>query len=124
MKNREIQSLISLLASDTTRTLGEEVYKSLPLGERSDLVNSKALCNEVYSLLKNRLINPSGEFDKQGRFYAHNRHLINVRPPSGKWPYSQMIGCRTLKYVKALRDEHFKRLVNSKNPFTELKNLV
>ena len=57
---------------------------------------------EVYYLLKNRIINPSGYFDKAGRFWLENGDLINVREPSRSWPYSQMMAGRTLKYVKAV----------------------
>lgn len=58
------------------------------------------IINEIYQLLKIRKINPSGTFDNAGRFYAANSDLINVRTPSRAWPYSQMVACRTKKYVK------------------------
>ncbi len=57
---------------------------------------------QVYEMLKNRQIHPSGEFDKGGRFYAQHDDLINVRTPSRAWPFSHMTACRTLKYVKAV----------------------
>ena len=57
---------------------------------------------EVYEMLKDRVIHPSGKFDNGGRFYAENGHLISVRQPSRRWPYSQLQACRTLKYVKAV----------------------
>lgn len=67
---------------------------------------SKEEIKEVYLALKNREINPTGKFDKAGRWYAEHGDLINVRAPSRSWPYSQMQACRTLKYVKAVA-EHF-----------------
>ena len=60
------------------------------------------ILKEVYLMLKNREIHPSGSFDKQGRFYAKNSDLLNVRTPSAAYPYSQMTAARTLKYVKAV----------------------
>ncbi len=61
---------------------------------------------DVYAMLKNREVHPSGSFDKAGRFYAEHGELISVRSPSRAYPYSQMQACRTLKYVKAIV-EHF-----------------
>jgi hypothetical protein len=57
---------------------------------------------EVYGLLKDRKINPTGTFDGGGRFYLTNSDLIAVRAPSRRWPYSHMTAGRTLKYVKAV----------------------
>lgn len=59
----------------------------------------------VYTMLKDRDIHPSGSFDKRGRFYAENSELINVRSPSAAWPFSEMIACRTRKYVKAVAEK-------------------
>lgn len=59
----------------------------------------KEIINTVYKMLKNREINPSGKFDKAGRFYATNGDLIDVRTPSRAFPYSEMQACRTKKYV-------------------------
>ncbi len=73
---------------------------------------------QVYEMLKNREIHPSGEFDKGGRFYAKNEDLINVRTPSRNWPFSHMTACRTLKYVKAVAEKF-----NCQN-IDELKNCV
>lgn len=61
---------------------------------------SKEIIEEVYQMLKNREVNPDGDFDSQGRFYATNADLIDVRAPSKAWPYSQLVACRTKKYVK------------------------
>ena len=60
----------------------------------------KEIIDTVYKMLKNREINPSGQFDKGGRFYATNGDLIDVRTPSRAFPYSEMQACRTKKYVK------------------------
>lgn len=77
--------------------------------------NNNAI-NEVYQLLKNRVINPAGTFDNAGRFWLDNRDLINVREPSRAWPYSQMMAGRTLKYVKAVAKKF-----NCENDFNLLK---
>jgi hypothetical protein len=69
-------------------------------------VSSDEMIKKVYDMLKNREIHPSGEFDKGGRWYAKNSDLINVRSPSRAWPYSQMLACRTLKYVKKVYDKY------------------
>ncbi|HFD31318.1 MAG TPA: hypothetical protein ENJ28_01200 [Gammaproteobacteria bacterium] len=60
---------------------------------------------EVYEMLKNREIHPTGKFDNAGRWYAANDDLISVRSPSRAWPYSQMTACRTRKYVKAVAEK-------------------
>ena len=59
----------------------------------------------VYQQLRDRKINPAGTFDSGGRFYAKNSDLINVRSPSRAWPFSELVACRTLKYVKAVADK-------------------
>ena len=53
----------------------------------------------VYEDLQSRTVNPSGTFDRSGRFYAANADLISVRAPSRAYPYSHMLACRTKKYV-------------------------
>lgn len=62
----------------------------------------KEMIAQVYAELKERMIHPSGKFDKAGRWYADNDDLISCREPSRAWPYSQMQACRTKKYVKAV----------------------
>ena len=59
----------------------------------------------VFKRLQSREINPAGKFDHCGRWYADNADLINVRSPSATWKYSQMIACRTLKYVKKVAEK-------------------
>ena len=66
----------------------------------------KEIIDTVYKMLKNREINPSGHFDKGGRFYATNDDLIDVRTPSRAFPYSEMQACRTKKYVKLVCDKY------------------
>ena len=71
--------------------------------KRSKLIMSNDdYIKEVYQMLKNRDIHPSGEFDKAGRWSSDNSDLINVRTPSRAYPYSEMTACRTLKYTKAV----------------------
>ena len=61
----------------------------------------KEAINKVHALLRDRKIHPCGYFDKAGRWHSDNSDLIKVRPPSRSWPYSQMIACRSKKYVTA-----------------------
>ena len=65
---------------------------------------TKTAINRVYRELADREIHPSGSCDRQGRWYADNSHLINVRSPSNSWPYSEMVACRTKKYVTAVAE--------------------
>lgn len=60
---------------------------------------------EVYLSLKEREIHPTGTFDKQGRWYAKHRELICVRSPSKAYPYSELLACRTHKYVEAIAEK-------------------
>ena len=60
---------------------------------------------EVYTMLKERSVHPSGKKDQGGRWYADHGDLINVREPSRAWPWSQMASCRTKKYVKAIAEK-------------------
>jgi len=80
--------------------------------------NDKEMIQFVYTLLKERTLDPSGDFDKAGRFYAEHDDLIAVREPSRAWPYSHMLACRTKKYVKKVKEKF-----DCSNVF-ELINLV
>lgn len=64
------------------------------------------IINEVYQMLKDRIINPQGTFDSSGRFYLSNNDLINVRTPSRAYPYSEMNAGRTKKYVAKVCDKY------------------
>lgn len=66
----------------------------------------KEIINEVYKMLKEREIHPSGTFDNAGRFFAHNDDLIDVRYPSRSWPHSHMLACRTKKYVTKVCEKY------------------
>ena len=59
----------------------------------------------VHRLLRDRQINPTGEFDKAGRWHTGNDDLISVRSPSRRFPYSEMNACRTLKYCRAVAEK-------------------
>lgn len=65
-----------------------------------------AIIREVYEMLKNREVHPRGTLDSKKRFIADNDDLINVRAPSAAWPFSHMIACRTLKYVKKVAEKY------------------
>lgn len=60
----------------------------------------------VYMMLKNRELNPRGCFDSRGRFYLDDDELVDVRPPSAKYPYTQMKAGRTSKFVEAIADKY------------------
>jgi len=68
--------------------------------------NINKMIHSVYEMLQDREINPTGTFDKQGRFYAEHGDLISVRSPSKNFPYSQMSACRSLKYVKKVQEKY------------------
>lgn len=80
---------------------------------------SKQQINAVYTARRDRLTNPQGSFDKQGRWYpsaAENAdsYTDGLRSPSRAWPYSYLTGARTRKHVAALAEaapEYFTRLV-------------
>lgn len=57
--------------------------------------------NECFVALKEREKNPSGYFDKAGRFYLHDDliSLSTAREPSRAYPYSQMNEARTRKFL-------------------------
>lgn len=56
-----------------------------------------------YQNLRDRVTNPDGTFDKQGRFYLAGRSEYSccqsIRSPSKRFPYSEMKHGRTLKHV-------------------------
>lgn len=66
-------------------------------------VCTENMVNAVYADLKDRKIHPSGSFDTEGRWWAEHRDLIDVRAPSRRFPYSEMLACRTRKYVAAVQ---------------------
>ena len=63
----------------------------------------------VYFALKERLIHPEGEFDKQGRWYPSDEENCGVsrthRSPSRAYPYSYMTACRSRKHVKDVSEQ-------------------
>ena len=71
----------------------------------SEVKQQRAAVQRVFEMLRDREINPCGEFDNAGRFYAEHSDLISVRSPSRRWPYSHMVACRTKKYVLAVAKE-------------------
>jgi len=66
----------------------------------------KSEIKEVFTMLKNRELHPRGEFDEKGRFFLEDSHLVDVREPSKRYPYSQMTAGRTMKFVKAVITEY------------------
>lgn len=58
---------------------------------------------QCYFRRKERTENPSGNFDKQGRFYPNSEELqpccTYIRIPSKNWPYSLMVHCRSAEHI-------------------------
>lgn len=81
-----------------------KMYKETWVFEIQNYLTTEQLiyAHEVHKRLKERDINPSGKFDKQGRFYATHQELLFCRQPSKAWPYSQMNAARTFGYVCAV----------------------
>ena len=54
-----------------------------------------------YVALRDRRKNPTGTFDKRGRFYLAARFECcdYIRRPSRAWPYSEMLHGRTAEHV-------------------------
>jgi len=72
----------------------------------SNEIDQKVLATvREYIDLRDRVTNPEGTFDKQGRFYIAGRSEYAccqaVRSPSRRFPYSEMKHGRTLKHVAA-----------------------
>lgn len=63
---------------------------------------SRDVYKEVYVMLKDRALHPTGSFDKAGRFYLKDSELVDCRRPSAKYPYTQMNAARTASFVKAI----------------------
>lgn len=74
---------------------------------------TKEMINQIYMELKERMIHPAGKFDNGGRWYAENDSLISVRTPSRAFPYSEMVACRSKKYVKAVFEKFSCKTVES-----------
>lgn len=56
---------------------------------------------DEYVARRDRMANPPGTFDRQGRFYCDETYACcdGIRSPSVAYPYSQMTHARTLKHV-------------------------
>jgi hypothetical protein len=56
-----------------------------------------------YILLRDRIIDPCGKFDKAGRWYPDVEEQASccssVHGPTRAYPYSYMVHCRTMKHV-------------------------
>ena len=67
-------------------------------------MNSEII-QSVYLQLKERKIHPSGSFDKAGRWFADRQEAVaHIRSPSRAYPYSEMVACRTKKYVRFVQE--------------------
>lgn len=93
-----------------------EQYPDIDMRELEDAVIEKFDNNEctvttdemkeVYLMLKNRELHPCGEFDKAKRFYLRDSELVDVRTPSARYPFSQMVSGRTSKFVKDIAHKY------------------
>jgi hypothetical protein len=73
--------------------------------ENSDTIVQAA---QEYIARRDRKKNPRGEFDRGGRWYAAKEELRKccrpIRSPSRRFPYSELLHCRTAKHVAHLFD--------------------
>ena len=63
------------------------------------------IINEVWFLSRTEKINPCGTFDYCRRWEPNKlfkRHMGCVRKPTGNWPFSKLIHCRTRKFITKL----------------------
>lgn len=60
---------------------------------------------QVYVWLKDRVLHPKGKF-VNGRFYLKDEELVDVREPSRRFPYTQMVAGRSSKFVKAMAKKY------------------
>ncbi|PMM06842.1 hypothetical protein BCT63_05790 [Vibrio kanaloae] len=97
LKKEDQDSVTKLISDYIEEDSRFESKKYTPFSKMTN--KQKNIVNTVFQELKDRDLNPSGEFDNQGRWYADNRHLINCRTPSRSFPYSEMQACRAKKYV-------------------------
>lgn len=67
-----------------------------------------------YISRRDRITNPDGKFDKQGRFYPSDNERCSccnvVRSPSKRFPYSYMVHCRTITHIAKLYEVDEKEL--------------
>ena len=80
------------------------------------LHNKNLMIDAVHKKLQKREIHPRGEW--HGRKFYANTLYFSVRSPSNKFPYSQMVHCRTKKHVTAVYEDHLPKTQ------TELEKLV
>lgn len=92
--NEDVQTEIA-----TLQTLLDEHHAQKAGVSKDDL-------KAVYVMLKDRQLHPRGEFDNAGRFWLEDSELVDVRQPSTKYPYSQMLAGRTSKFVKAMAEKY------------------
>jgi hypothetical protein len=59
----------------------------------------EAACEHI--LLQDRDLHPAGSFDKQKRWFPAFAYPCcdHIRRPSGKWPFSLLVHCRTAEHV-------------------------
>ena len=95
------------LAENTEATQALAELNQLIIEHENSTANiSKQDLKDVYEMLKERQLHPTGEFDKMGRFYLEDYELVDVRSPSAKYPYSQMNAGRTSKFIKAMAEKY------------------
>ena len=102
----------------------KQIYDNLETDEQSEVSviiknikeyldehNSQEQCltkdelKQVYVWLKERKLHPQGKFN-DGRFYLKDKELVDVREPSRKFPYTQMVAGRSSKFVKAMAEKY------------------
>jgi len=101
---KSVTSSITILREVSKKEILQHVSE-MEKARKKFTKENKETIQEVFEMLKSREIHPSGEFDNKGRWYAENSWAISVRSPSNAYPYSEMVACRTKKYVQAVAYE-------------------
>lgn len=92
--------------NEAARTALESLKQEIEDFKKIEVNLSKEDLKKVYIMLKERELHPKGSFDKAGRFYLDDSELVDVRPPSAAYPYSQMKAGRTSAFVKKMADKY------------------
>lgn len=87
-------------------------FTEAKLEELKELHTEKAVAAAIEHIKRQqRLVDPDGAFDDQGRFYVQEGCSCcdDIRAPSKAYPYSQMVHARTLPHCTELHGADFNR---------------
>lgn len=97
-----------LLDHDAEAELCARLYVSRQQAiEAIPVVERVCAAATLYRERRDRLANPAGRFDRQGRFWLASQEecplCAAIRRPSVAWPYSLLLHARTARHIAALR---------------------